>query len=384
MTANPQTATLEAFRAVYGYVPQVMGRAPGRVNLIGEHTDYNDGFVLPAALDKATYIAAALRDDNVVHVHSLDFGVDAEFTTDELRPPHAHEATLYPRGVLWILQDQGHNIRGMDLAIGSDVPTGAGLSSSAAAAIAMLEVSSVLLNVPLKPTEKALLGVQIEHRFVGVRTGAMDQLISVLGKANHALLIDCRSLEATPVPIPSGVTMLVLDTGKRRELTNTEYGKRRSECEQAAQLMGVRALRDVTLQRLEESEPFLPEVIFKRAKHVVCEDTRTLDTVAALTAGDLTKVGKLLNEGHASLRDLFQISIPELDIMAELAQKSPGCYGARMMGGGFGGAVIALVNDADVGAVTAHVADGYQAATGLAATIYAAHAGPGSGVEKLS
>ncbi|MHB8628696.1 MAG: galactokinase [Aggregatilineales bacterium] len=380
MTATPQTAVPDAFRAVYGYEPQVIGRAPGRVNLIGEHTDYNDGFVLPAALDKATYIAAALRDDDIVKVHSLDYGVDAQFTIDNLRAPNAHEVTLYPRGVLWILEDQGHAVRGMDLVIASDVPNGAGLSSSAAAAIAMLEVSSALLNVPLKPTEKALLAVQIEHRFVGVRTGAMDQLISVLGKAGHALLIDCRSLEATPVPIPPGVTMLVLDTGKRRDLTNTEYGKRRSECEQAAQLMGARSLREVTLQRLEEAEAFLPEINYKRAKHVICENARTLETVQALIANNLATVGHLLNAGHASLRDLFQISIPELDIMAELAQNSPGCYGARMMGGGFGGAVIALVSDEAVEVVSAHVGNEYQAATGLPATIYAAHAGPGSGL----
>ncbi len=380
MTANPQTAVPAAFEKAYGQPPQVMGRAPGRANLIGEHTDYNEGYVLPIALDRVTCVAAAPRDDSLVRVHSLDYNVDVQFSLDDLRAPGQHEATLYPRGVLWILREEGYTPRGLDLAIGSDVPNGAGLSSSAAMELAMLEVATALFDIPMTQTAKALLGVQIEHRFVGVRTGMMDQMISALGQADHALLIDCRTLQVTPVPLPPDVSLLILDTGKRRELSNTEYGLRRTQCERAAQLLGVRALRDVTVKQLEEAAAFLPEVIYKRAMHVVQEDVRTLATVEALRANDMPTVGRLLNEGHASLRDLFEISIYELDVMAELAQHAPGCYGARMMGGGFGGAVIALAPNDKAESIAAQVADGYRSQTGLEAIIYLGHAGPGSGL----
>ncbi len=384
MTLTPQTAVPDAFRATYGKSPQLVARAPGRVNIIGEHTDYNDGFVLPAALDKAVYIAASLRDDQTVNVHSLDYNSHTSFDLDNLRGSNAHEATLYPRGVLWLLQQKGHALRGMELVMGSDVPIGAGLSSSAAAEVAMLEVASALLKIPLTQEQKAQLGQEVEHEFVGVRTGIMDQMISACGKKDHAILIDCRSLQTTPVPIPQGVSLLTLDTGKRRELTNTEYGKRREQCEEAARLLGVKALRDVTPEQLAANADKLPEVIERRAAHVVNEDVRTLAAVQALRAGDLKTVGRLLNEGHASLRDLFEISIPELDVMAELAQHASGCYGARMMGGGFGGAVIALVKDEAVADFTDKVADAYNASTHLRAYIYAAHPGPGSSVEWIS
>ncbi len=384
MTVSPQTAVPEAFRAVYGTAPQVIARAPGRVNIIGEHTDYNDGFVLPAALDKAMVIAAALHDDphdgqdnQTVRVHSLDFNIDASFRLDALRDENAHEVTLYPRAVLWLLQQLGHPLRAMDLALGSDVPMGAGLSSSAATSIAMFEAAAALLNIPLTGNQKAELGQQLEHQFVGVRTGIMDQMISVFGQKDHAILIDCRSLQTTAVPIPPGVSLLTLDTGKRRDLTHTEYGKRREQCEEAARLLGVKALRDVTPQQLAAAADKLPEVIERRAAHVVNEDVRTLAAVDALRAGDLAAVGRLINESHVSLRDLFQISIPELDIMAALAQAEPGCYGARMMGGGFGGAVIALVRDEDVEGFSVRVGEAYNAATHLKAYIYVAHPGTG-------
>lgn len=381
MTVNPQTAVPDAFRQVYRKPPQVVARAPGRVNIIGEHTDYNEGFVLPAALDKAVYIAAALRDDQIVNVHSLDFNSDSGFRLDKnLKEPDTHEATLYPRGVLWLLKEQSYDLHGMDIVIGSDVPIGAGLSSSAATEVAMFEVASALLEIPLSPEQKALLGVQVEHEFIGVRTGVMDQMISALGQKDHALLIDCRSLQTTPVPIPKGVSLLTLDTGKRRELTNTEYGKRREQCEEAARLLGVKALRDVTPEQLAAAADKLPEVIERRAAHVVNEDVRTLAAVDALRANDLKTLGRLLNESHASLRDLFEISIHELDVMADVAQREAGCYGARMMGGGFGGAVIALVKDEAVKRFSENVANAYNAATHLKAYIYAAHPGPGSSV----
>jgi len=378
----PLAETVRAgFAQKYGSAPTAIVRAPGRINLIGEHTDYNDGFVLPAALDRAVFIAGTRRADRIVRVHSIDYSVDMQFTLDDLRAPDQHPATLYPRGALWILQEEGQSVAGMDLAIVSDIPSGAGLSSSAAMGVGMLELICTLCDITAySPTDKALLSVQIEHRFVGVRTGNMDQLISALGQADHALLIDCRSLHTTPVPLPSEASWLILDTSKRRDLTHTEYGLRRAQCEEAARLLGVRALRDVTPAMLENASPTLPDVLLKRARHVVYEDQRTLDMVDVLHNGDLVAAGQLLNASHASLRDLFQISIPELDIMADFAQRTPGCYGARMMGGGFGGSVLALVPNADAERIGTQVAAQYQSATGLTPITYVGHASAGCGL----
>lgn len=247
----------------------------------------------------------------------------------------------------------------------------------------MLEMACALLSIPLTQAQKALLGVQVEHRFVGIRCGVMDQMIAAVGEADHAILIDCRSLETTPVPIPTGVTIVTLDTGTRRELVSSEYGKRREQCEEAARLLGVPALRDVTPAQLAARIADLPEVIGRRATHVVNENARTLDTVAALSQGDMAAVGQLLNQSHASLRDLYEVSIHELDVMADLAQRETGCYGARMMGGGFGGAVIALVEDSAVPAVVESVSRGYRAATGREASVYQAKTGPGSSATAL-
>lgn len=371
---------LTAFTAEFGARPSHLSRAPGRVNIIGEHTDYNEGFVLPAAIDKAIYFAGRLRDDDQVNVLSLDYEGKASFALRNLRDNALPAWTRFPRGVLWVLKEEGHALRGMDLAIVGDVPRGGGFSSSAAVEVSMLELASALFNMPLSQAEKALLGVQVEHRFVGVRSGVMDQMISAVGQKDHAVLIDCRSLKTTPVPIPQGVTIVTFDTGVRRELVTSEYGKRREQCEEAARLLGVKALRDVTPEQLAAHIGRLPEIAGRRAAHVVNEDQRTLNTVAALERGDIEAVGRYMNESHASLRDLYEVSIRELDIIAALAQGEPGCYGARMMGGGFGGAVIALVRDDAVEGVLGSVVRGYREAAGREASVYRAKAGPGSSV----
>jgi galactokinase len=380
--ADLKATVKAAFKERYGTGPSHIAHAPGRVNIIGEHTDYNEGFVLPAAMDKAIYIAAKARNDDTVNIKSLDYNGEASFTLGQLKEASLPDWTSYPRGALWVLKDKGHKLQGMDLLISGNVPLGGGFSSSAAIEVAMFETAAALFDIELTQTQKALLGVEVEHRFIGMPSGAMDQLASALGKADHALLIDCRTNEATPIPVPSGVTLLALDTGKRRELLNSEYAVRRQQCEEAAKLLGVKALRDVTPEQLAANVDKLPEIIERRAAHVVNEDVRTLAAVEAFKAGDLKTVGRLINESHVSLRDLFEVSITELDIMAELAQKEEGCYGARMMGGGFGGAVIALVDDGAVASITAHVGEAYTAATHLKAFIYPVKAGAGSGVEK--
>ncbi len=382
--ADLKNTVQQAFTARYGGAPTTISRAPGRVNIIGEHTDYNDGFVLPAAINRANYFAGRQRDDDVINIHSLDYQADASFTLDQLQDKTLPDWTRYPRGVLWIMREKGHKIGGMDLTVTGNVPGGAGFSSSAAIELAVIEIVCGLFGISMTQKQKALLGVDVEHQFIGVRTGAMDQLISALGQEGQALLIDCRSLATTAIPIPSGITLMAFDTGKRRELVDSEYGLRRQQCEEAARLLGVKALRDVTPEQLAAKADTLPEIIERRAAHVVNENARTLACVEALRKGDLQTVGRLINESHISLRDLYQVSIKELDIMAELVQNEKGVYGARMMGGGFGGAVIALVEDSAVERLAQIVAPAYNAATHLQAYIYPVKAGPGSSFEKVS
>ncbi len=383
---QPRLAVQAAFTVRHGSPPLCIAYAPGRVNIIGEHTDYNDGFVLPAAIDKAIYIAADGRDDDLIALHSLDFESEVTFPFARLHDDSLPAWTRYIRGcialagTLALLHGQNPNrLRGMNLTIAGDVPLGAGFSSSAAVEVAMFEALSALLGLSLTQPQKALLGQQVEHHFIGIRSGIMDQMIAAVGRANHALLIDCRSLEATPVPLPNGVTLVTLDTGVRRELVSSEYGVRREQCEQAARIMGVPSLRDATPELFAAKRAAMPDVVARRAQHVLEENARTLAAVRAMQQGDAVALGALLNASHTSLSQLYEVSIPELDSMAALAQQQEGVYGARMMGGGFGGAVIALVADSAVPHVIEAVGAAYRAQTGRTCTPYTAKAGMGSG-----
>jgi galactokinase len=372
-----------AFTKHYGVRPSHIARAPGRINIIGEHTDYNDGFVLPAAIDRAIYVAARVREDDKVSVQSLDYSSDVVFSLSDLENDQLPHYTKFIRGVLWIMHQRGYSLHGVNLTLSGNVPNGGGFSSSAAIEVAVTEALCGVFGLTLTQVEKAMLGVDVEHKFIGVPTGVMDEMISAMGQIGHALLIDCRSLQATAIPMPSGCAILALDTGKRRELANSEYGVRRQQCEEAAQILGVKALRDITPEELTKRLSELPPWIAKRAQHVVNENARTLAAVDALRANDLVKVGQLLNESHASLRDLYQVSIEELDIMADIAQKEVGCYGARMMGGGFGGAVIALVREDMARGFAEGVSEIYQIKVGTPPPIYFVKIGPGSSVTKL-
>ncbi|GAB4551802.1 MAG: hypothetical protein OHK0023_19140 [Anaerolineae bacterium] len=390
-SSHPRDAAIAAFKEQFQTTPQFISRAPGRVNVIGEHTDYNDGFVMPAAIDRAIYVAGSVRQDEQISLHSLDFESATTFTFARLHDDTLPTWTKYIRGALSLMGTlalmHGRNpnrLNGMNLVLAGDVPLGAGFSSSAAVEVAIFEMLAALMGISLTQTQKALLGQQVEHQFIGIRSGIMDQLISAVGLKDHALLIDCRSLESTPVPLPKGTTLVTLDTGKRRELVTSEYGLRREQCETAARIMGVGSLRDATLEMLAKFRDQMPEVVAKRAQHVLEENTRTLAAVEAMRQGDAVTLGKLINQSHTSLSKLYEVSIAELDIMAELAQAQAGVYGARMMGGGFGGAVIALVEDAKADAVIETVCREYQARTGLIATPFKAKAGAGSSVERLN
>jgi galactokinase len=348
--------------------PGAIVRAPGRVNLIGEHTDYNDGFVLPMAINRAIWIALRPRPDRHVMVHSLDFAETAEFDLDRLEKQLGW--IEYLKGVAWALQQDDYHLRGFEAVVAGDIPIGAGLSSSAAWELAAARAFAVTSSFAWKAAPMALIGQRAENKWVGVNCGIMDQMISAAGQVDHALLIDCRSLEAQSVPLPPGIVVVVLDTATRRGLVDSAYNERRSQCEAVAQFFGVKALRDVTLDRLNEKRGQLDRVAYRRARHVISENDRTLQAVEAMRRSEAIELGQLMQLSHMSLRDDFEVSSNELNIMVECAERQPGCYGARMTGAGFGGCAVALVRQDAAEAFSAEIATEYRAATGLASNIY--------------
>ena len=383
---------LARFQKEFEHPPPLLARAPGRVNLIGEHTDYNDGLVLPAAIDRAVYVAARPRDDSIVKLASVDFDERIAFTLDHLDDPDLLDWSKYPRGSLWWLREHGHTLPGFEAVIGGDIPIGAGLSSSAAVEVVMLELGLALAGDAMRQKDKALAGVEVENEFIGMPCGVMDQMASAMGKTGHALLIDCRSLETTPIPVPSGVSIVIMDTRKQRGLVDSEYALRRQQCEEAAARLGVDALRDVDGPMLEAARKELGDVLYRRARHIVSENLRVKLASTILRGGGmghsgrggLRTTGQALRDSHASLRDDYEVSCTELDIMADLANAQPGCYGARMTGAGFGGCAVALVEDETVESFVQAVAPAYEEKTGLTPQIYVCQAAAGSGVEKLA
>jgi galactokinase len=365
---NLLTRVTADFTQRFGSPPSAIVRAPGRVNLIGEHTDYNDGFVLPMAIDRAIWIALSPRPDRRVAAYSLDFAETAEFDLDRLEKQSGW--IEYLKGVAWALQEAGHTLIGFNAVVAGDVPIGAGLSSSAAWELASARAFAVTSGFAWDAAQMALLGQRAENKWVGMNCGIMDQMISAAGQADHALLIDCRSLETQSVPLPPGVAVVVLDTATRRGLVDSAYNERRSQCEAAAQFFGVKALRDVTLEQLNEKRDQLDRVAYRRARHVISESDRTLLAVDAMKHGEAIGLGQLMQLSHMSLRDDFEVSSRELNIMVECAEHQTGCYGARMTGGGFGGCAVALVRQDVAEAFSSGVALEYEDATGLKPNIY--------------
>jgi galactokinase len=383
MNMNVRETVLTAFQDHFKQPPTLLVRAPGRVNIIGEHTDYNDGFVLPAAIDRAIYVAARPRVDVTVRLMSVDFNGRTQFDLDTLDDPDLPGWSKYPRGALWWLQEHGHYIPGFDAVIGGDIPIGAGLSSSAAVEVGMIELGLALGGGKMAQVDKALAGVEVEHQFIGMPCGVMDQMASALGKEGHVLLIDCRTLGTDPIPVPSGASIVIMDTAKQRGLVDSEYAARREQCETAAEKLGVAALRDANSAQLEAAKADLGDVLYRRARHVISENSRVQVAVMALRAGGLKTVGQALRDSHTSLRDDYEVSCAELDAMVEIANAQPGCYGARMTGGGFGGCAVALVENSAVDAFVAAVGPAYTEKTKLTPRLYVCHAAAGSGVEKL-
>ena len=368
---------LNQFKTKFGGEPDFLVRAPGRVNLIGEHTDYNDGFVLPMAIDRAAWIAFHRKGDKRVKVFSLDYEEMAEFELDDMQKGKGWAE--YLKGVAHELNIAGFQVEGWEGVLGGDVPKGAGLSSSAAVELATARAFAVLSGLDWDPAQMAQIGQRAENRWVGVNCGIMDQMVSAAAKAGHALFLDCRSLDYEHVPLPAGVAVVVMDTSTRRGLVDSAYNQRRAQCEAAAAFFNVPALRDVSLDRFEEEKRKMKdELVMRRARHIVSENQRVLDAVSAMHTGDVQELGRLFNESHASLRDDFEVTNEALNQIVEVAQAHPACFGARMTGAGFGGCAVALVDEGKVGAFVTAVEAGYRQRSGLEAQMYVCQASNGA------
>ncbi len=373
----------ETFDREFGAPPEVVVRAPGRVNLIGEHTDYNDGFVLPVAIDRAIEFAGRKRLDRVVRARALDFDDEVEFSLDDLGRDARHAWSNYLRGVAKFLEAAGQRLCGADVIFGGDVPREAGLSSSAAVEVGATVFWQKLLSLNLKPLDVVRLARRAENEFVGVPCGIMDQFVSALGRRDHALFLDCRNLKYRHVPLRGDVKIVVCNSGVKRALARSEYEVRLKQCREAlAELRqaGVEAesLRDVKVGHLISRGRTLDSVLLKRASHVVTENDRVREAVRVLEAGDLEYFGKLMNGSHKSLRDDYEVSSRELDTLVELAWKQPGVLGARLTGAGFGGCTVNLVRSEAAEAFVEAVQAGYQQALGLKAEIYVCRASDGA------
>ena len=375
--ANQQTA-ISAFSDHFDKDPDIVIRAPGRVNLIGEHTDYNDGFVLPMAIDRAIWIALGPRSGRRVVLHSVDFEDPTDFSVEEIS--HLPGWGEYIRGVAWALRQAGYRLEGWQGVMASEIPIGAGLSSSAAVEMATAKAFSWAAGWPFEPDAMAKIGQRAENEWVGANTGIMDQMISAAGKAGHALLIDCRDLSREQIPLPNGVVFVVMDTATRHAHTESGYNERREQCEAAAKFFGVSHLRDVDKGTFRARTNEMPEILRRRARHIISENERVLQAAEALSRGDAPNMGGLMNASHASLRDDFEVTNDELNIIVELSQAQPGCFGARMTGGGFGGSAVALVEEAAAEEFSKTIDEAYQQATGLEPHIYICQASDGVGI----
>jgi galactokinase len=383
-------ALIGRFHASFGVAPRVFS-APGRVNLIGEHTDYNDGYVLPFAIERRTYVLAAARADRRIRARSENLDAEVEVDLDRPGAPRRGGFIDYVEGVVRALLADGVPLAGAELWIASDVPPGAGLSASAALELAVGVALATLAGRPL-PAQRgdrlalALAGQRAEHTHVGTLCGIMDQYAAALGKQGHALLIDCRSLSAELVPLPANARIVVSDTRVRHALATSEYNLRRAECAEAVALFGrsdpaIRALRDVTPDRLHAARGELSDRVFQRCRHVLSENARVLAARDALRAGDLPTLGALLSESHRSLRDDYAVSCPELDCAVEAALSVPGVYGARMTGGGFGGSIVSLCEPGCVEALQERVHRALDTEFGIAPEQFVASAAEGARVE---
>ena len=374
---------IQAFQKEFGSDPVFITHSPGRVNIIGEHTDYNDGFVLPMAINYGTWFALRPRQDRRVIISALDKNERLDFDLEDFSKGKGYWRE-YITGVAWALQEAGYKLKGWEGVFAGDVPIGAGLSSSAALELALARAFALVSDLDWDPAQMALICQKAENQWVGINSGIMDQMISACGREDFALMIDCRNLKTKHVPLPENTQIVILDTATRRGLVDSAYNERRAQCDAVACHFDVKALRNITQDQLETRAGILDLTLYRRAQHVISENQRVLDAVKALNREDASALGLLMNESHASMRDDFEISREEMDQMVAIAQDQPGCYGARMTGGGFGGCAIALVAADQVESFQEAVVREYQEKTGLKAKMYLSLAADGTGFEVLT
>jgi galactokinase len=358
-------------------------RAPGRVNLIGEHTDYNDGFVMPVAIDLSTVVEISRLEGRKLEVFSENFGDEIQVDLDDKTLAARGHWSDYPVGVAVTLERTGHRLRGARLKIGGEIPIGSGLSSSAAVEVATACALVAHSGLNLNPRELALLCQRAENEFVGARVGIMDQFVSLFGQSQRALMLDCRTLDFRLLPLPDNVRLIICNTMVTHDLALSAYNERRAQCEEGVKHLArffpdVRALRDVTLEQLEEYGWALSSVVYRRCRHVITENARVLTAAKALESQDLDGFGELMAGSHASLRDDYEVSCKELDLMVELAREVEGVYGSRMTGGGFGGSTVSLVDSEHVERFRERVAAGYEEATKIKPELYTCAASKGA------
>jgi galactokinase len=379
---NKAHELLASFKSHFGTGASVY-RAPGRVNLIGEHTDYNEGYVLPAAIGFSCWVGIAPRDDRKLILHSENFGEAHEAGLDELGTRGSGHWADYPLGVAWALREAGYRLRGANIYIAGDVPLGAGLSSSAAIEVSTGYALLSVANHAIDRTKLALLCQRAENEYVGMRCGIMDQFVSCQGRAGHALMLDCRSLDYRALKLPPQVRLVICNTMVKHKLQAGEYNVRRAECEEAvlklsAALPGIRSLRDVNLEQLAEQRSLLSDTLYRRCRHVISENQRVLDVADLFERGKTEGLRELMAASHDSMRDDYEISCRELDVMVEIAGQQRGVYGARMTGGGFGGCTINFVDVEHATEFQRRVSAEYESATGLRPDIYICEASQGA------
>ena len=391
---HPREMAISAYKKHFGTDPAFVARAPGRVNLLGEHVDYNDGFVLPAAIDLETYLAFSPAAGDANTIVAADFGEVASYSSYTLREKAdvagkpLKEWAYYPASVAWVLEEAGYAFPTIQGAFSSNIPRGSGLSSSASVLIAFAMAYKQAGNLPVSGMQMAKLGQKAENQYVGVNCGIMDQFASTCGLADQLLLLDCRSLEWKPVPLSDQLAIVVADTSIRRKLTSGEYNNRRESCEAAVRRLRhsyprINSLRDVSVEQLERSAGELDDLTLMRARHVVYEIERTRKATELLYNNQFAAFGGLMEECHSSLRDLYEVSCPELDLMTRLAKELPGYLGARLTGAGFGGCTVNLVEKAEAQQFARLLGQRYAEASGLQAQIYICHASDGASIERL-
>ena len=389
ITSSLITDSVKAFKVKFGVSPTHVSSAPGRVNLIGEHTDYNNGYVFPVAINRRTVIAASPRNDHTLHIHAHNFDSTIEVALNKLERSKEKSWSNYTKGVASALREKGLQLHGANILINSDVPNGAGLSSSAALEMASAYMLLALNDIEMPPIDIINVCHNAEFQFVGVHCGIMDQFIACVGKKDHALFLDCESLDYEHVLIPAGCSIVVCDTGLKRRLASSEYNIRRQQCSEGAQQLSyvipsVKTLRDVSVKQFEQHKQRLGDVIQRRCRHVIYENERVLQSVIALKKNELSEFGKLMYQSHMSLKDNYAVSCAELDAVVDICAEVDGVYGARMTGAGFGGAAICLVKNEQADAVVKRLHVEYPKRTGHRPTIQVCTVEDGARLEQWS